>query len=285
MPCHKALQCFPVPLTHSLDQLERGLHSGREALPGGSPGESRSLGIRISDERVRQFRDSTPSDTEANVRSRAGRPATLRNGAVRISPPGREHTPDAGECPHRRDARSHASPSACAFQSRRRTMAQASHRRTRGAERVQNVSKTPGDSRGMARTPVYAPGWLIYCGSNACHQKLRAITKLEKLVNRVRSPSPAPPFARVSGEGCPRWRNARRWAVSKGLRERSRRSGEGGPHPYAPLLIARASPGRACRRAPMCHALCTTGAAMSANATPYIGQLNAAGTIVLTSSP
>jgi hypothetical protein len=95
VPCHKALQCFPVPLTHSLDQLERGLHSGREALPGGSPGESGSLGIRISDERVRQFRDSTPSDTEANVRSRAGRPATLRNGAVRISPPGREHTPDA----------------------------------------------------------------------------------------------------------------------------------------------------------------------------------------------
>ena len=56
------------------------------------------------------------------------------------------------------------------------------------ADRVQNVSTTQGEPRGIARTPVdlYQP--LTHCGSSACRQKSRAITNLGKLVNRFRFP-------------------------------------------------------------------------------------------------
>ena len=68
------------------------------------------------------------------------------------------------------------------------------------ADRVQNVSKTQGEPRGIARTPVdlYQP--LTHCGSSVCcRQKSRAITNLGTLVNRFRPRSPLQqPFRRLS---------------------------------------------------------------------------------------
>ena len=57
--------------------------------------------------------------------------------------------------------------------------------------RVQNdVSKTRGDPRGIARTGVRS-GSDNALWSSACRQKSRAFTNSEKPVNRVRSPQPA----------------------------------------------------------------------------------------------
>ena len=54
-------------------------------------------------------------------------------------------------------------------------------------DRLQHVSKTLGNSRGLARTPVNVRAALRHDDSNACNQKSRAITNL-KTRNRFRSP-------------------------------------------------------------------------------------------------
>jgi hypothetical protein len=55
-------------------------------------------------------------------------------------------------------------------------------------KRVQNVSKTRGESGAFERMPVNDRTLVTISGSNSCYQKSRAITDLKRRVERIRSP-------------------------------------------------------------------------------------------------